>query len=252
MAALEFEWHACSEIAGRPVNEDRVLGNPRLVAVADGVGGSAAGEVASQLAVGSLVSLVARYLEEPLDEALTDAVRDGNARIAFVGSCRARFAGMATTVSSAALSDEGDFVVANIGDSRTYLLRDGRLVRLTRDDTFVQHLLDLGEISTAEARVHPGRSVVVNVLDGAPDREPALTTLAASAGDRVLVCTDGLSDYVDDSAIADALSIDDRRACSEVLVSEAIRAGGSDNVSLVVADVLPRRDAGSAWIRPAD
>ena len=118
---------------------------------------------------------------------------------------------MATTVSTAAISDEGEYVVANIGDSRTYLFRDGRLSRLTRDDTLVQRLVDAGEISDVEGRRHPQRSVVLNALDGAPGREPRVSTVAAREEERLLVCSDGLTDVVDDRAIARTLSVWDGR-----------------------------------------
>jgi PPM family protein phosphatase len=249
LSRLRFQWDSRSEIAGRPSNEDTVVVGERLVAVADGVGGQAAGEVASRLAANALVKLTACYLDEPLEDALADAIREGNETIAFVERCRPHFAGMATTVSSAAISDEGEYVVANIGDSRTYLFREGRLSRLTRDDTLVQRLIDAGEISDSDARRHPQRSIVLNALDGRPGRAPAVSTVAAREGDRLLVCSDGLTDVVDDTVIARALAVRDRRVCSRKLVAAAIRSGGSDNVSVVVADVEAGsvRDAG--WRR---
>ena len=251
MSRFRFQWESRSEIAGRPTNEDRVVASERLVAVADGVGGQAAGEVASRLAANALVRLLSSYVDEPLDGALADAIRDGNETIAFVARCRPHLSGMATTVSSAALSDEGEYVVANIGDSRTYLFRNGRLSRLTRDDTLVQHLLASGEISPSEARAHPQRSVVLNALDGGPNREPAISRVAAREGDRLLVCSDGLTDFVDDGLIERTLAVRDRRSCSHRLVSEAIDAGGADNVSVVVADVESASASDSGWRRKA-
>src|SRR3954468_22934643 len=120
----------------RDHNEDAVLATPRLAAVADGVGGHAAGEVASQVAIGAIASLEKRWLEAPLAHELAAAVRDGNERIGFIASCRPAMEGMATTLTAVALREE--YVVANIGDSRTYLLRDGALEQLTRDDSYLQ------------------------------------------------------------------------------------------------------------------
>jgi PPM family protein phosphatase len=229
-------------------NEDAAYASPRLAAVADGVGGAAAGEVASRAAIDALVALDKRRLERPLAEALRAAVADGNARIGFIAACRPQTAGMSTTLTAVAL-DDARYAIANVGDSRTYLLRDGVLRPLTRDDSLVQRMLDSGALTLDEARRHPQRSVVVEALDGDPDRRPpAVASLAARLGDRLLLCSDGLSDAVDDEAIAAALAgIADRRACAERLVELALAAGARDNVSVVVADAVARHDAGSAW-----
>ena len=228
-------------------NEDAAYASPRLAAVADGVGGAAAGEVASRTAIDALVALDKCRLDRPLPEALSAAVAEGNARIGFIAACRPRTAGMSTTLTAVALGDDG-YAVANVGDSRSYLLRDGTLRRLTRDDSFVQRLLDTGAVSPEEAQNHPQRSLVVEVLDGDPQRTPpAVATVAARAGDRLLLCSDGLTDYVDEDAIAAALDIEDRTACAQRLVDLALTAGARDNVSVVVADVVARPGAGSAW-----
>ena len=157
----------------RPHNEDAAFATPRLAAVADGVGGHAAGEVASRTVVGVLASLEKAWVDEPLDAALARAVADGNDRIAFLMECRPETAGMGTTLTAVALHE--DYVVANIGDSRTYLLRDGELRRLTRDDSYLQELLDAGVVSPEDARRHPQRNLVTAALDGAPGRAPAIT-----------------------------------------------------------------------------
>ena len=123
-------------------NEDSVLGTPRLVAVADGVGGAAAGEVASRSAIDVLAHLEKCWLSGALPDALERAIRDGNERIAFVAECRPQCAGMGTTVTAVALDDR--YVVANIGDSRAYLFRDGALTQVTRDDSLVGHVPRVG------------------------------------------------------------------------------------------------------------
>jgi protein phosphatase len=137
-----------------------------------------------------------------------------------------------------ALSDDGAYVLANIGDSRTYLLRDGALTQLTRDDSFVQYMVDSGHLTLEQARRHPSRSLVMEVLDGGPERRPAILTLAAWAGDRLLLCSDGLSDALDDAAIAELLvRHPGPEECADRLVAAALAAGARDNVSVIVADV---------------
>jgi serine/threonine protein phosphatase PrpC len=232
----------------RENNEDAVFASPRLAAVADGVGGAAAGEVASRAAINALVHLDKCRLDQPLHRALGAAVASGNAAIAFMTDCRSRMAGMSTTLTAVALGDDGSYLVANVGDSRTYLLRDGALTRLTRDDSLVQRLLDSGVVSPEEARRHPQRSLVLEALDGDPARRPpALDTIAARPGDRLLLCSDGLSDSVDDEAIAAVLRDATRQDAADRLVTMALAAGARDNVSVVVADVAPRRDPAAAW-----
>ena len=219
----------------RPDNEDTVFATPRLAAVADGVGGAAAGEVASQTAIALLHQLEKSWLDGPLDLALTAAIADGNARIGFLAANRPALAGMGTTLTAAAI-DGDDVVVANIGDSRTYLLRDGVLTRLTRDDSYLQELLDSGLVTAEEARTHPQRSLVLAALDGGEGRRPTVSHLPARLGDRLLLCSDGLSDLVDDATIATLLARED---AADALVAAALDAGGRDNVSVVVADVVP-------------
>jgi serine/threonine protein phosphatase PrpC len=228
-------------------NEDAVYASPRLAVVADGVGGAAAGEVASRVAIDALAQLDKTRLDRPLADALAEAVATGNARIGFIAECRPQTAGMSTTLTAVALGDEG-YVLANVGDSRTYLLRDGAFARLSRDDSYVQMLLDNGVIDPDEARHHPQRSLVLEALDGDPARRgPVVTTAPARAGDRLLLCSDGLSDYVDDDAIAAVLREGGREDVAERLVAMALAAGARDNVSVVVADVEPRRDASTTW-----
>ena len=246
MTALTLQCTARTDVGRRPNNEDAVLAGPRLAAVADGVGGAAAGEVASRTLIDALVHVDKCRLEGPLEDALAGGIAQGNATIGFLAECRPALAGMSTTVTAVALGDDG-CVVANVGDSRTYLLRDGALTQLTHDDSWVQLMLDSGELTAEQARDHPQRSLVLAALDGEPGRAPALTTFAARLGDRLLLCSDGLSDVVDDDAIADALRIADRGACAARLIDLALAGGGRDNVSAVVADVAERSDPSTAW-----
>jgi len=239
MTALALAFAARTDTGPvREHNEDAVFASPRMVAVADGVGGEAAGEVASRVAIEALALVEKSRRAGSLEDALAGAVAEGNATIAFIAGVRPATAGMATTVVAVALDEEG-WTVANIGDSRAYLLRDGALRRLTRDDSLVQRLLDAGVVDEAEARAHPQRNVVTEVLDGEPQRRPRIERHPAHAGDRVLVCSDGLSDVVADEAIAGALAVADRDAAADALLQLALDAGAPDNVSIVVADALP-------------
>lgn len=248
MTGLSLAWAVRTDVGPvRGNNEDAVFASPRLAAVADGVGGAAAGEVASRAAIDALVHLDKCRLDGALDDALAGAVASGNERIGFIVECRPRLTGMSTTLTAVALGDDG-YVLANVGDSRTYLLRDGALTRLSRDDSYVQMLLDTGALTPDEARRHPQRSLVLEALDGDPERRaPVVTTAPARAGDRLLLCSDGLSDYVDDDAIAAVLRDGAREACAERLVAMALAAGARDNVSVVVTDVERRRDPANGW-----
>jgi protein phosphatase len=230
----------------RDHNEDAVFATPRLAAVADGVGGHAAGEVASQVAIGALASLEKRWLDSTLAHELAAAVRDGNERIGFIASCRPAMEGMATTLTAVALREE--YVVANIGDSRTYLLRDGQLVQLTRDDSYLQMLLDGGLVEPDAARTHPQRNLVLEVLDGAPQRAPTVTKHEARAGDRLLLCSDGISDVLAEDELRELLAGGRPSGAAGHLIGAALEAGSRDNLSAVVADAVPS-DTAPAWTR---
>jgi serine/threonine protein phosphatase PrpC len=230
----------------RSENEDAAFATRRLAVVADGVGGHAAGEVASRIVVGVLASLEKAWIDGPLDDALARAVAEGNDRIAFLTECRPETAGMGTTLTAVAL--DGDYVVVNIGDSRTYLLRDGELRRLTRDDSYLQELLDAGLVSPEAAHTHPRRNVVTSALDGAPGRIPAIAHVPARAGDRLLLCSDGLSDALEEPRIAALLTEPDAARAADALVRAALEAGARDNVTVVVADAVPVA-APVPWVR---
>jgi serine/threonine protein phosphatase PrpC len=196
--------------------------------------------------VGVLASLEKAWVDEPLDASLARAIADGNERIAFVASCRPETAGMSTTLTAVAL--HGDFVVANIGDSRTYLLRGGELRQLTRDDSYLQELLDAGAIDPAAARTHPRRNLLTAALDGEPGRTPAISRVPARAGDRLLLCSDGLSDVLEPERLAELLAEPDAARSADALVRAALRAGARDNVTAVVADAVPV-GAEVPWVR---
>ena len=172
VTGLILECTARTDVGRRSNNEDTVFASPRLAAVADGVGGAAAGEVASRTLINALVHVDKCRLEGRLEDALAAGIARGNEAIGFMASCRPGMAGMSTTVTAVALGDDG-CVVANVGDSRTYLLRDGVLTQLTHDDSWVQLMIDSGELTPEAARDHPQRSLVLAALDGEPDRGPA-------------------------------------------------------------------------------
>jgi serine/threonine protein phosphatase PrpC len=245
---LTLECTSRSDVGRRKNNEDAVYTSPRLAAVADGVGGAAAGEVASGWIIQALQKLDKTRLGGPLEIALRDAIAWGNETIGFVGTHQAQMSGMSTTLTAVALANDGTYAFANIGDSRTYLLRDGELKQLSRDDSFVQHMIDEGHLTVEQARRHPSRSLVLEALDGKPDRRPVITTLAACADDRLLLCSDGLSDVVDLLALQEVLlSLESREACVDALVHLALENGARDNVSAIVIDVVPRSDPATAW-----
>lgn len=219
-------------------NEDAVFVGRRLLVIADGMGGLPAGELASDILVKTL-SVVDERPDggEPLQDVI-DAVETANQRIlAAVADDDARD-GMGTTVTAMLLA--GDRVAAlNVGDSRLYLLRDGEMNQLTRDDTYVQALVDQGVLSPGDARRHPQRALVTQAVQGGPFR-PAGRMIPIQPADRFLLCSDGLTDYVEDDQIAEVLKHEtDRKTCAEQLVRRTLDAGAPDNVSVIVADVCP-------------
>ncbi|GGM61120.1 hypothetical protein GCM10011608_52720 [Micromonospora sonchi] len=222
----------------RTNNEDSALAGERLVAVADGMGGLPAGEVASEIVIRILDELIPPTDPDAAVDALRAVVSTANQRIHGAIVADPARDGMGTTLTAALLAGD-TLVLAQVGDSRCYLLREGRLRQLTRDDTFVQALIDQGALTRDQARHHPQRSLVTRAVQGA-DAPPTMGMLTVAAGDRLLLCSDGLSDYVPDETIAATLSLHaDRQQCGEQLVKLAHQAGAPDNVTVVVSDVVP-------------
>ena len=220
----------------RTNNEDSVYAGARLLALADGMGGHAAGEVASQLVIAALAHLDDDEPGGDLLAKLDTAVRSGNAAIAAQVEMEPDLEGMGTTLT-AILFAGNRLGLVHIGDSRGYMLRDGELTQITKDDTFVQTLVDEGRITREEAHSHPQRSLIMRALTG-HEVEPTLTMREARAGDRYLLCSDGLSDPVSDETILEALQIPDVAESAYRLIELALRGGGPDNVTVVVADVV--------------
>jgi protein phosphatase len=220
----------------RANNEDSVYAGARLLALADGMGGHAAGEVASQLVIAALAHLDDDEPRGNLLAKLERAVHEGNAAIADQVELHPDLDGMGTTLT--AILFAGDRLgLVHIGDSRGYLLRDGELAQITKDDTFVQTLVDEGRITAEEAHSHPQRSLIMRALTG-HEVEPTLIMREAREGDRYLLCSDGLSDPVSQETILEALKIPDVAGSAERLIELALRGGGPDNVTVVVADVV--------------
>lgn len=227
----------------RSNNQDSGFAGSHLIAVADGMGGHAGGDVASSIAIGRLARLDAETPASEIVAALEDAILDANQTILRRARDEPELAGLGTTVT-ALLRVEGKFALAHIGDSRAYLLRDGEATQITHDHTFVQRLMDEGRLTAEEAERHPQRSVIMRVLgdvDSDPDLD--LSLRPARAGDRWMLCSDGLSGLVSLENIRSTLAgIDDPGECADALVQMALRGGGPDNITCVIADVLDLDD----------
>lgn len=228
----------------RSNNQDSAYAGPHLLLVADGMGGHAGGDIASSLTVASLAPLDGEaFGSGEILERLEHAIE--TARLELVRRARedSELSGMGTTVT-ALLRSGNKLAMAHMGDSRAYVLRAGVLTQVTKDHTFVQHLVDTGKITAEEAEHHPQRSVVMRVLgDFDLDLNPDLSVREARPGDRWLLCSDGLSGFVSLPTLERTLTeIDDVDACAERLVQLALRAGGSDNITCIVADILDLDD----------
>jgi protein phosphatase len=220
----------------RSNNQDSVYAGERLLIVADGMGGHAAGDLASRVVVAAFAPLDAEPPKADLLSTLRRALLEGNESIAELVRDDPGLDGMGTTAT--ALLFDGDRVaLSHIGDSRAYLYRNGVLHQLSHDDTFVQSLVDDGRITEEEAAHHPQRNLLLRALNGT-EPEPMLSIREISTGDRFMICSDGLSSVVGADAIADALADPDPESTADRLVELALVAGGPDNVTVIVADVV--------------
>ncbi len=221
----------------RELNEDAFLAADPIFAVADGMGGHEAGEVASRecISVLSQQEVLAAGSRSATAVDVQLALRQADARIRELSQARA-----GTTVTGVVLVEERGvpyWLVFNVGDSRTYRLSQGRFSQISVDHSEVQELVDGGFITPAEALVHPRRHVVTRALGTGPDTEADYWLLPVEDGDRILVCSDGLTGEVDDEGIRRALSaLDHPQDVVDSLVQAALRSGGRDNVTLVVVD----------------
>ena len=234
---LHLRWAAVIDQGHvRSNNEDCYYSGDHLLVVADGMGGMAAGDLASRLAIDAM-----RTLDRPIDnehqmDALHKALELANGQIAEVVVNDPELQGMGTTLTAVIFSGTRA-AMAHVGDSRAYLLREGRLNQLTKDDTYVQMLVDQGLIKPEEAAGHPRRSVVTRVLQGEPV-SPSYVIVEPEPGDRWLLCSDGLTAVVGNDTIEqEMIAAPDPKSCAERMVDLALRGGGPDNVTVIVADL---------------
>jgi PPM family protein phosphatase len=224
----------------REGNEDSAYAGPNLIAIADGMGGHAAGEVASAVAISALAPLDHQGLSDSKDmlAALAHAVASANATLHEMSIADPSMEGMGTTLT-ALLWSGARVALCHIGDSRAYLLRDGDFYQITRDHTLVQSLVDEGRLSPEAAATHPQRSLVMRALQSSTDAEPDLVMREGMLGDRYLLCSDGLSDVVTEQTMHKTLvSFADPDQAVLNLIDLAIRSGGPDNITCLVADVV--------------
>jgi protein phosphatase len=221
----------------RESNEDSAYAGARLLAVADGLGGHAGGEVASAAAIDALRPLDAELPAGELLNALAHAVHQANESLQQIAQTDPSLRGLGTTLT-AMLWSGSQLALVHIGDSRAYLLRDGELFQITHDHTLVQTLVDEGRITLAEAASHPQRSLLLRAIDG-KQAEPDLQLHDAKAGDRYLLCSDGLYSVVSMERLREVLStVADPDDVVRQLIDLANQAGGPDNITCVVADVV--------------
>ncbi|MEU5907608.1 protein phosphatase 2C domain-containing protein [Micromonospora sp. NPDC047467] len=223
----------------RSGNQDALHAGTWLVAVADGMGGMAAGDLASALTIDAVAPLDVETPEDALVAALQGGIALATTRIRQAVAEDPERQGMGTTLTALLFARTGTcLALAHVGDSRAYLFREGVLKQVTRDDTFVQMLVDQGVITADQASSHPRRAVVTQALQG-ENVSPSYATMVPRAGDRWLLCSDGLSNVVRPDTLAEVLTTyPDRAACAGKLIDLALHAGGPDNVTVVVADVV--------------
>ncbi len=234
---MRLRYSALSDVGRvRRDNQDSGYAGPHLLAIADGVGGSARGDIASAATVDVL-----RQLDEPpgndMLSALAGAIHRSHDRIAGLVSENPEIEGTSTTVT-AVIFDGTRIGVAHVGDSRGYLLRDGTLAQLTTDHTFVQSLIDEGRITEDEARVHPHRNLILRAVDGVHEPEPDVFNLEVARGDRIMLCSDGCSGVLPNEELARLLGEGTPDHAAVSLISASLDAGSSDNVTVVVADLV--------------
>lgn len=218
----------------REHNEDSLTVLPPLFAVADGMGGHEAGEIASEITINTLNDLAPESADA---EALARAVVAANLNVIKAPSQGIGREGMGTTLTAAILEKER-LIIAQVGDSRAYLLHNGSLQQITRDHSLMADMIEAGQLTEAEARVHPNRSVITRAIGSDPHMQPDLYELNVETGDRLLLCSDGVCGMIEDSEIASIMrQAPSAQACADQLVETALHAGGFDNATAVVVDV---------------
>lgn len=218
-----------------------VGGRRMLLALSDGMGGHMAGEVASKLALTTLVQQLQQGERQAPEQALEAAVQAANSAVRDAASEKGK-QGMGATLTAVLLVDNVAYI-AEVGDSRAYLLRNGKLCQLTRDQSFVQMLVDNGAMSEDEAKVSSRRNVILQAIGTSPSLHVALGRLDLRRGDRLLLCSDGLSNEVEDNELAALLSREAPDAACDHAITRANAHGGRDNITTIIAvvdgEVLP-------------
>ncbi|HZM56305.1 MAG TPA: Stp1/IreP family PP2C-type Ser/Thr phosphatase [Acidimicrobiales bacterium] len=227
----------------RSVNQDLAVESPSLFAVADGMGGHAGGEVASRLAIEALRVAFGR---RPSGAGLSDAVTEANTTVWQHSQENPELRGMGTTLTAmAVVNEDGNDVLAlvNVGDSRSYRFHNGEMTQITTDHSLAEEMVRTGELTSAEAAVHPHRHILTRALGVSPEVTVDLWKIQPVRGDRYLLCSDGLTNELDTAQIAEVLSsVADPRRAAELLVRAARTHGGSDNITVVVVDVVVGED----------
>lgn len=218
----------------REHNEDSLTVLPPLFAVADGMGGHEAGEVASEITINTLNDLSSSITDA---DSLARAVVAANLNVIKAPSQGIGREGMGTTLTAAVLDNER-LLIAQVGDSRAYLLHEGALQQLTRDHSLMADMIEAGQLTEEEARVHPNRSVITRAIGSDPHMQPDLYEINVETGDRLLLCSDGVCTMIKDPEIASIMrQAPSAQACADQLVDAALAAGGFDNATAVVVDV---------------
>lgn len=240
---LALRYQAHSEVGlVRKNNQDSAYISPTMLVVADGMGGAAAGDLASAVAIKELQAVDGSHTGEDMLTAFDDAIASAGQQIAALVKSDHSLDGMGSTVCGL-MFDGSSLGLANIGDSRAYSYRDGILTRLTRDHSWVQTLVDEGRITEAEALDHPHRSLILRVVNGQPQHLPDLELVEGTEGDRLLICSDGLCGMVTDADI-EARMAGDLPDVMTSLIELAHEAGGQDNITIILADIVDGEPAG--------
>ena len=241
---LRFSGAGVSDVGRvRPHNEDSGFVGPYVVLVADGVGGAAAGEIASATAAYSASAVALGSLGQSPEQVLAESYAAAAAGVRMGVQRDLERLGMATTLTML-VTDGHDVALGHVGDSRGYLFRrtetgEGSLRQLTKDHTYVQHLIDTGQLTPEDRAVHPWRNVVLRSVDGDPEGGgPDIVRLDVAVGDRLLLASDGLTDLVPDAVIADVLASEEDEDAAATLTQLALSAGGRDNITVVVVDLV--------------
>ncbi len=219
-------------------NEDAYVSEPPLFAIADGMGGAQAGEVASRLAAAAVREPVPRALAAGGEERIFELIQEANRRVYDRSNTDPNTSGMGTTMT-VALVEDANVAFGHVGDSRAYLIRDGRMEQLTEDHSLVNELMKSGKLSREEAQTHPQKSVITRAVGTDPDVDVDTFTVPVQTGDLFLLCSDGLTDVVSEDEILDLVERNrqDIDRALRALVKEANRGGGEDNITVVAFEI---------------